>query len=297
MGRTAKEGTAPSAAHFIRAQADNRSTATAWAIYRAHRSRVTNLILDLAGGDATNSPELRRSLCVLGAGNCNDLDLNLLMRYFRRVCLVDIDGDAVHAGVARQTTASRDIEIRAGVDLATCSVLDEFGGAHYGVVCSTTLLSQLIAEIPGVGGLPSPDTQARLRSTRAAHLKLMIDLTEPDLGHGLLVNDLVSSMTYPSLDGTVDLLALMERLVATGNFFTGNNPFAILDQLRSDRALRAADDVRLRTPWIWRMTDQMSRLVYALSFKTNRIEGGKTGAPLAGPPTAERPPITKTLSW
>ena len=64
-------------------------------MYAAHRAQVTRLLLE-AGGD---SPE---RLCLLGAGNLNDLDLTALLGRYREVVLVDLDGDAIRRGLNRQ---------------------------------------------------------------------------------------------------------------------------------------------------------------------------------------------------
>src|SRR3954471_23074082 len=51
---------------------NNRATAASWERFASHRSQVTEL-LRAAGGD---------TLALLGAGNCNDVDLETLGRQF-----------------------------------------------------------------------------------------------------------------------------------------------------------------------------------------------------------------------
>jgi hypothetical protein len=53
----------------------NQGTADNWELFTSHRQQITNLILsnwEGAGG----------RLCVLGAGNCNDIDLTALTHRF-----------------------------------------------------------------------------------------------------------------------------------------------------------------------------------------------------------------------
>ncbi|HWB13124.1 MAG TPA: hypothetical protein VG826_28120 [Pirellulales bacterium] len=73
----------------------NKSRDDEWQLAENHRSQVTRRILALAGGGEGR-------LCILGAGNANDLDLRALTAAFREVHLVDVDGEALQRGVARQ---------------------------------------------------------------------------------------------------------------------------------------------------------------------------------------------------
>ncbi|MFK7777794.1 MAG: hypothetical protein QM501_06680, partial [Gimesia sp.] len=58
-----------------------------WECGTAHRERITAHLTDLAG-------QQRPRLCILGAGNCNDLDLNQLSQVFKEIHLVDLDESA-----------------------------------------------------------------------------------------------------------------------------------------------------------------------------------------------------------
>src|SRR5688500_17156136 len=70
-----------------------------WEAFSAHRKRVTTLLLEAAHG--RDQP----SLCLLGAGNCNDVDLNQLMTAYARIHLVDCDTESLKAGAERQGLA------------------------------------------------------------------------------------------------------------------------------------------------------------------------------------------------
>ncbi len=80
-------------------QRRNRTTVDASQAFQEHRSRVTSQILEMRRTDDDR-------LCLLGAGNCNDVDLNELASNFRQITLVDIDRQAVEFGLARQSVHS-----------------------------------------------------------------------------------------------------------------------------------------------------------------------------------------------
>src|SRR6185295_19591792 len=85
---------------LVKLQTDfNASSAAAWESYTSQRQRMTELFTG-----AGHSPAGR--LCVLGAGNCNDLDLPALLGAYREVHLVDLDEEALNRGVARQGLTS-----------------------------------------------------------------------------------------------------------------------------------------------------------------------------------------------
>ena len=87
----------------------NRASAGNWAFFAGHRRRLTQLV-------RRGLPEWGGRLCVLGAGNCNDLDLSALCAACAEVHLVDIDGAAVVEGVVRQLDdAPADARALAGI--------------------------------------------------------------------------------------------------------------------------------------------------------------------------------------
>jgi len=73
----------------------NVVTRNAWDGYTAHRRAVSDhLTRERTPGDGR--------LCVLGAGNSNDLDLPLLAATFDEIHLVDLDAAALLSGLSRQ---------------------------------------------------------------------------------------------------------------------------------------------------------------------------------------------------
>ena len=89
----------------------NRETLDFWRLYRSHREAVADLI------SRTPQPG-SASLCILGAGNCNDLDLARFTGGFAQVHLVDLDRQAMAKGVERQSPpAPGRISLHGGIDL------------------------------------------------------------------------------------------------------------------------------------------------------------------------------------
>src|SRR5438105_15087755 len=72
----------------------NRSTQHQWRMYQSHRQQIEHLIVPMRRAEDR--------ICVLGAGNCNDLDLAWLAQAYREVHLVDIDPAAIDEAAKRQ---------------------------------------------------------------------------------------------------------------------------------------------------------------------------------------------------
>jgi hypothetical protein len=260
---------------YERQVAHNAESRTAWVPFGPHRAAVTQLLLGgLAPGPAR--------LCVLGAGNCNDLDLAALVGDGREVHLVDLDADALAAGVQRQQLAEHPaIHRHGGVDLTAvldrlarwspqASVADDDLAAcveapardvrpalpgPFDRVASTCLLSQLVSCAFSTLGPAHPRFVAALQAIRAGHLRLILDLVTPG-GIGLLISDFVSSESFPPLATitTAALGSVLPRLVLAQNFFHGVNPGALTAVLRNDPAIAPQiDALECVPPWLWNL--------------------------------------------
>ena len=98
-------------------QENNRNSVDHWEIAESHRQRVMTEI-------TRGVPRGEKRLCLLGAGNCNDVDLQALLSVFREVHVVDIDADALTMAVDRQAVADHDaLILHGGVDL--CGIAEE----------------------------------------------------------------------------------------------------------------------------------------------------------------------------
>lgn len=260
----------------------NAQTRDAWERFAGHRAHVMELLLSLPGD----------RLCVLGAGNCNDLDLPRLAERFAHVQLVDLDEPALRAAVDRQGMSSR-VEVRGGVDLTgllttlaepaetrsssrerlevwrrlAASAPAPALPAPCDAVVSLCLLSQLIDSLATGLGPRHPALLPLILAVRARHLRLLAELLAPG-GEGVLVSDVVSSLTAPELPGLAEpaLSAALERCVATRNYFTGLRPQAILDELRREPLAQLVESPTMLAPWLWDLGPRVY-LVAAFRFR------------------------------
>jgi len=265
----------------------NSAGQSRWAPYANHRREITARLLR-----AAPSPPGR--LCVLGAGNANDLDLAVLSRAFREVHLVDIDGQALRRSASQQAgIVAAALHLHGDVDLTGC--WSEFAGWARGeppsdaaiaraielaargpeleldgpfeLVASTCVISQLLES----GVLALGDKHPRLLewivAARTAHLRLLNRLTAPG-GRALLATDFVSSVTQAELTAAhePDWPALLDQILPRGNFFHGLNPRVLRELFQGDPQLAAsAKHAQLTGFWRW---NQGSRVyaVCALEF-------------------------------
>jgi hypothetical protein len=253
----------------------NAITRDGWDEFAPHREKVTGLL-----EAACRSPNDR--LCVLGAGNCNDLDLARLAESFGEVHLVDLDGESLAAGVARQQMTQRDkLRLHGGVDvtgigpllgkwspdagpgegeagecveLARRAALPHLPGP-FQVVASACLLTQLIDGAVLTVGERHPRFLDLIFAIRWRHLQLLLDLAAP-AGRAILVTDFVSSDTVPELGDIpgVDFAGRLAELIRQRNFFTGTNPFVLRSVFQTDPMIAPfVAEVRLLRPWRWRL--------------------------------------------
>lgn len=257
---------------------NNEETAGHWDLYAGHRQRLTEVIetmLGEAGGGR---------LCVLGAGNANDLDLQRLRQAAREVHLVDLDRRALGRAAARATGPGAPLVVHGPLDVGiglpsrwrssqpaagerdTPSVTARRVAAAlpgpFEVVVSDCMLSQLhetcfrtLGKVRWLGDV--------LDLTLAAHLRVMLALLASG-GRGVLATDALSSETYPldDLFAQREPLALLHELAREGRLFTGTRPATLLGALRAAGAAAP----RLAAPWLWRHAHARTLLVYAVTF-------------------------------
>lgn len=275
---------------LIQEQARRNTEADAtWLLYAPHRERVTQLLLD-----ARTSTGKR--LCLLGAGNLNDLDLAALSSAFREIVLVDVDAAALRRGLSRQGFAE-DVRFRVVAPTDISGVFAELAQMKNGrqvhdeaidsclralaqprnlgeevrcdVVASIGLLTQLIDGVMRSVGESHPRSWELVSAIRTQHLRLMLELTAPG-GAAVLVTEVVSSDTCPALlsVGERDLPELLRREIAAKNFFTGTNPAALQQLLRTEISLaEQLANVQLTEPWLWPFLTRIYA-VYAITMRT-----------------------------
>ena len=251
----------------------NEASADRWELAEQHRRRVTELVLNLC---ELSSP----TLCVLGAGNCNDVDLKTLRQKFVGIDLVDIDAAALEQGVERQGCVHDSAIRRVGgcditgiwPELADCAEkqpanddqvaelvdravdwpgLGERG--TYSVVVSLCVLSQLIDGVVRSVGESHPRFFELVAAVRLRHLRLLEELLAAS-GTGLLITDFVSSDTAPQLPNLTgnELSQTLLKMIEEQNFFSGLNPFRVQAVLAEDDQLRGSiSSIRCAEPWLW----------------------------------------------
>lgn len=280
----ARRGDSRAGSLLHRIAGSNRQTAPNWEFFREHRAHLTGIISALCGEGVDR-------LAILGAGNCNDIELQALLERAAIIDLADLDAGAVRDGLAKQNLVGcRRIKPRVGIDVTgaahcfswskktpTNDEIDSYEkelrspprfeiAGRCDVVISACLLSQLISALADMLGPGHARLVGLIKKLRDQHLRLIVSLLRKG-GHGLLVSDFVSSDSCPALleasDGALQSLAL--DALNERNFFTGTNPLVVWKRLH-EIAPKRLDDVHLLRPWKWRISEKRAYLVYALKF-------------------------------
>lgn len=265
-------------------EADNRSTAGFWDTYSSHRNALSQLVM-------AAPPSVPCSLGVFGAGNCNDLALNELAGVFSTIRLVDIDQTAIVEGLSRQFVAQGDMQsivverrdFTGALDIVQ-DWLSDGASREYSVVqeivrrldastgaleppCDVILVTPTLSQVIGCVAriLDSRDDSAFviLERLREAYLRAFVYSIAPG-GRGILAVDVVSNATARlDIDHPSDADIILAKLLRAGNFFTGCNPYRVVDVLRAAFVGELAN-VHTTSPWVWQMTEHRQYLVQAV---------------------------------
>lgn len=266
----------------------NASPLDRWTAFAGHRAQITSRLL-------SSAPPSPGKLCVLGAGNSNDLDLAALSRAFEEVRLVDIDARALERGMSRQADARPGVvRLHGGVELSGCwdswsawsgrrpPTEAEFAdavkhaqappppelGGPFDVAASACLASQLIEGAVLSLGPQHPRLLELVLAIRTAHVRMLCGLLAPG-GAGWLFVDFVSSQTLPELlaPAEPDWRELVPRVTAAGNFFHGLNPWALLQLFQYDPQL-ASEAAAAEVAGFWRWNQEpKTYAVCAIKFR------------------------------
>jgi hypothetical protein len=239
----------------------NRKHGKNWDLYEDHRVRLSALAQSVRRG---------KGLCVLGAGNCDDLDLPALIDTFGSVHLVDIDGAALERGIGRlpEGPYRESVVLHADVDLAgyfdeidlweravpplgellpraesrADEMVSVIGAGPFDVVLSSCVLSQLWVPLKRTLVLRAGEWNSVFALMSLTHLFTMVKLTRPG-GTSVLATEVASSpVQEPNLELLLTLLSEhpdLSRVIA--------NP-------------------RLDEPWPWTL-DGRTVVVHALLFE------------------------------
>jgi hypothetical protein len=269
----------------------NRSALPHAASFAGHRERLTAIV------EASIVPGAHARLCVLGAGNCHDLDLAHLATLFGEIHLVDIDAASVEGARDRQdgTLKSR-IVCHAPVDLsglvdridrwkqmnvtpeevmnhpadASRKIVEALPGP-FDVVLSACLLTQLQLFAVEVLTPTHRLFEAVRQIINLTHLRTLARLVAPE-GRAILATDVISSKTYPLRDlaPETDLTQLMGEILDKNAIFAAH-PGLLKWTVGEDPVLSRS--VELSPPsdvWLWNNGPELVFLVYALEMKRKR---------------------------
>ena len=268
----------------------NRQSRNGWQSATGHRRRVMQQLLRLAGTD--------KNIGVLGAGNCNDIDLKQLCTGFENVTLIDIDRDAVVGGVERQLGESDEPHEKISVPepwelTGIANLLTRFSSSApsdqsamldtmfqrlresnvapwagaFDVVASVGLLSQLVHSV--TQWMEGQAEMLRvIQAVRRQHVLQCIEMLRSG-GTGLLVVDFVSTDTAPLLlaANPHELSKVARGLINDRNFFTGLNPAQIEQILLTDEVISPQiAGLQVNGPWLWDFGPR-HYAVYAFEFQ------------------------------
>ncbi len=269
---------------------NNLRTSDFWELYAPHRERLSEIIAEYGSGSR---------LCILGAGNANDLDLERFVATFAEVHLTDLDASALTRAFERQSPEAqrrlvlhpeRDVggflehlpawrktgptpEVLANLVSARAARLVRALPGPFDSVVSDCVVSQLFWTcFEALGNRPL--LTHVIRAVLLTHLRALVALTRPG-AWSLLVTDAISSDTVPldNLYARVDPVALLRELDRAQMLFSGTSPSLADAVLRGDDQLAARiDDVIVIPPWLWRVASHRTVLVYALAFHRAVVE-------------------------
>jgi hypothetical protein len=267
----------------------NRSSAGERERFASHRARLT----ELCERGVEAGSEL--SLCVLGAGNANDLDLDRLATRYRRIHLVDLDAEAVAGALGRASETTRPkLESHAPVDVSglldrlerwqRLEVTPEELAGHpeqtarrlstelagpFDVVVSACLLTQMQLGVLSVLGDRHRLFEAVRYTLTLSHLRTLTALARPG-GRVLLVSDLSASEIAPAIATAEDaeLDALVPKLIAAGQVFQVAQPKLLRDMALDDPWLSGELELGPSLEvWRWQNGPRQTFLVYAFEAR------------------------------
>jgi hypothetical protein len=263
----------------------NRRAPDASGWYAEHRRRLMDEMAHASG-----------DLCVFGAGNCADIDLEYLAARFREIHLVDLDGAAIERARERQPEAVRErIVLHRDRDLSgSLQHLDDWAehfpsdadlqqtslqaahallasiGRRFDVTLSTCVLSQLVLPFQETWVMTADEWDKLSACTTAVHLATLCGATRQG-GSGFMAFDVVSSDHLPGLLAyrarpTAELQAFVEEQVASEQVSLTPAPAELLVLLTGSGLGAALASVRVTPPWLWDIKSAQ-QLVYGLAFQ------------------------------
>lgn len=256
--------------------------------FRSHREKVTGLLLERA-----RTPGAR--LCLLGAGNANDVELEALLGSYAEVHLVDLDPDAlsraaasVPAALAAKLVRHAPVDVSGVLDKlerwgafritpeelmghpeATARAVLAATGGPFDVVASTCLLTQIQRAPVAVLGDAHRLFEAVRHTVSVTHQRVLHALTRPG-GTGLIVTDVSADAItpLPADDSAPSFVPLVEELVRAGNVFQVAQPELLRAIAKDDPVLTKESRVSdILDAWFWHNGPKDRFLVYAIELE------------------------------
>jgi len=256
--------------------------------FASHRARLTAMALG-------ESPHGR--ICILGAGNCADLDLEEVAKSYEEVHLVDIDGAALGRALsACPAELAQRIQVHPGVDLSGLEEnLDRWGrmqvtpeelmaypaetakrirlllGRTFDRVLSACLLSQLHLLTRRVLSEQHPLFSAVTFCLNLAHLRTLLELTHPQ-GRALLATDVTSNeIVSLSDEDCKHPLEYLGVVLSQQDVFQAVDPRVLAAILADDPLLAGCAQISApHDAWLWQNGPDRRFLVYAATLTPNR---------------------------
>ena len=270
---------------FVRAR--NRELVERFDADAAHRERVTGHIEQLAQGG---------ELCVFGAGNGDELDLERLARLFSEIHLVDLDAQALERARDRQPVHVRaKLVLQPEVDCSgMLQHLDAWGerfperaelaqsavdgvqgivrglGRGFSVVVSACVLGQLALPFQRAWLTSRAHWGELLRTLNAVHLATLTGSLREG-GRGLIVFDTSSSKRTPALAelgarSSDELEEFVAEAARDGGLELRPDPRDLVRQLLAPGLRAQVANPELSAPWLWQRGPD-TELVYGLTFR------------------------------
>lgn len=258
-----------------------------WELYAQHRARQTQAILDAAPSGGR--------VCFLGAGNCNDLDLESLASHFSELHLVDIDLQALQRSATRQSPETQSkIRLHGGIELsgllgkigdkkrplqtfadieaalqpATERVLAKLP-CDMDLAVSCCMMTQIYFGLHRAVSIDDPMLVSIRHAGIVVHLRTLGMIVKPG-SSVLFVTDALSSDSYPieTLETETDLVKRIEDLATQVRLFEAGSPIVIRRILYRDTELiKLLEDPRITAAWLWTGPLERTYLVYSMRLK------------------------------
>ncbi len=252
-----------------------RSSRSPWELAVTHRQ----MILQLLPGDSAAGRS--GTLCVLGAGQCHDLNLESLLGRFHEVHLVDWSQQDLDSGVELQKQfSSARVRRLGGRDITGVrELLDSLAGqpnselleqisetarrpalaglGQFDVVLSADVLPELLARAVAAVGDDDSNRAALVNLLTRQHLETVLESTLPG-GQAVLVTGVTDSIGNPELaQAPANLAEILKFADSRGSIRPGCHPAALDQLLKTEESISGRLERYDISPlWIRTQTDR-----------------------------------------